>query len=216
MLAENGALIAVDDGWMGIDHGQRVVVEDRALRIIPLGIPAAALLSLLQQAAGQLEIRFRTQAEVLLSRRSSHARAARLAMARALERTHSLLIELDDPLGIDPLSDELARHDVRVSSGGHWIGVVGGSDKGDGLRALLAAVRVHQPWDPVIIGIGNKRNDVSLLTAADQRFVVRDAFGDVDPLLSSLPGVVVLDLSGVSGWMEMLERMGIGSMAGAP
>ncbi len=60
---------------------------------------------------------------------------------------------------------------------------------------------------PVIAAIGNEENDVSLLAEADLGFVIRNPHRGPHPMLSALPGVVLLDAEGPGGWMEMLDRL---------
>jgi mannosyl-3-phosphoglycerate phosphatase len=208
MIAEDGGVLAWDEGWMDLDDGEPYSVGRRSLRRVTLGAPSIDVLNLVRPVAVELGIPFRTQGEHLLSESAATGKARREASARALERTHSLLIELEDPSQLEALRGALAALDVRVASGGRWVGMVRGSDKGRALGILTALMRTRESWHPLVVGIGDAANDVALLEACDLRFVVRGEAGVPDPRLVAVPGAVVLDRPGTAGWLEMLERVG--------
>lgn len=208
LLAENGALVAYDDGWMDLHEGTPMSLHDRTLRVIELGAPAAQVEPLVREAAEHSGLSFRTLREVLEDEFGAPGKHSREEMERALDRTHSVLIE---PRGthatVLDFRARLARSDCRAAVGGRWTVVVQGSDKGDAVRALrdrVRAVRAHVR----VAGIGNAENDVPLLSACDDRFVVRGDDASADAALAAVPGAVVLDRPGIDGWLEMLDRLG--------
>ena len=208
MIAENGGVVAWDASWMGVDQGSPHLVDRRSLRVLSLGAPSLAILDLVRPVAMELGISFRTQGEYLLERSAATGKARRAASARALERNHSLLIELEEPGQLEMLRTALAPLGVRVASGGRWVGMVHGSDKGQALQLLVALTRHREHARPLVVGIGDAANDAPLLAACDVRFVIRRDSGGPDPQLATVPGAVVLDRPGTAGWLEMLERVG--------
>lgn len=131
------------------------------------------------------------------------------AIRRAVEaRTHSVL--LDPHVWSDTDLSELriitAARRLQLRRGGRWFTLTTAGGKGPALRALRHQLTVHGV-SPVVAAIGNEENDVSLLTDADCRFVIRNPHRGPHPALSSLPGAIVLDTDGPGGWMEMLDRL---------
>jgi mannosyl-3-phosphoglycerate phosphatase len=131
------------------------------------------------------------------------------AARRALHaRSHSVLV---DPLvltdaELDQLRAVSAARGLQLRRGGRWFTLTSAGGKGPALRALrhhFARIGVS----PVIAAIGNEENDVSLLAEADLRFVIRNPHRGPHPVLSALPGAIVLDVEGPGGWMEMLDRL---------
>lgn len=131
------------------------------------------------------------------------------AVRRALEsRTHSVL--LDPQVWSDAERADLqtiaAARGLQLRRGGRWFTLTTAGGKGPALCALRHQYAAHGV-PPVVAAIGNEENDQSLLAEADCRFVIRNPHRGPHPVLSSLPGAVLLDAEGPGGWMEMLDRL---------
>lgn len=131
------------------------------------------------------------------------------AIRRALaSRTHSVLLDPQAWSNDDHnrLRERSAAHGLQLRRGGRWFTMTTAGGKGPALRALRHQFTMHGV-PPVIAAIGNEENDVSLLAEADLGFVIRNPHRGPHPMLSALPGVVLLDAEGPGGWMEMLDRL---------
>lgn len=91
--------------------------------------------------------------------------------------------------------------DLRCSIGGKWTTLTVGPDKGSAVALLCERLG----WLPDA-GIGNDANDVSLLRVVHRGFVVRNPEGH-HPALAGIPGVTLLQRSGLAGWKEMLDAL---------
>jgi hydroxymethylpyrimidine pyrophosphatase-like HAD family hydrolase len=107
----------------------------------------------------------------------------------------------------EALIAECAARGLTLAPGGTWATLTAGSDKGRA-AGVLAAARGVPHW----AAIGNDRNDLALLRAAHRAFVVRNPEGH-HPALAAVPGAVLLDRVGPSGWGEMLAHLEAGSDA---
>jgi mannosyl-3-phosphoglycerate phosphatase len=131
------------------------------------------------------------------------------AVRRALEaRTHSVLLDPqvwsdDERAALQALATARGFH---LRRGGRWFTLTAAGGKGPALCALRHQYTADGV-PPVVAAIGNEENDQSLLAEADCRFVIRNPHRGPHPVLSSLPGAVLLDAVGPGGWMEMLNRL---------
>lgn len=209
VIAENGAILVLSEEWIDrFSGGSLVQIEGRSLRLVHLGTPAAELREVVAAAARAHDVEFETEREVF-SRDLNHPSESHRTIARqALARTHSLLLRVKgDGDGRHRFLSSLASARLTVTSSGRWHVVQAGSNKGVGVRAFtnLAVTVLAQPIQ--IVGVGDRENDVTLLTAASRRFVMRLPNGEVDPLLAVTAHATILDTPGVDGWTEIAANL---------
>lgn len=204
-IAEDGALRATEVAHQGSGedvqrHGRRMLSitqhadSAETLRELMSDQPAFVRADTRQLPFPQLQrLGFRTPAS---ARRALHA------------RSHSVLV---DPLvlsesELNHLREVSTSRGLQLRRGGRWFTLTSAGGKGPALCALrhqIASAGVA----PLVAAIGNEENDVSLLAEADLRFVIRNPHRGPHPVLSALPGAIVLDAEGQGGWMEMLDRL---------
>jgi mannosyl-3-phosphoglycerate phosphatase len=197
MVAENGAVVAVPDGWRGVRTGVRRVIAGDVLRVIALGEPAHRIRRVVQRVAKREGMPIVDQRDTLPDR------------GRAIARTHSVLVR--DPRRSDPawwsFRSALEAEGLAPSRSGRWLTITNGADKGDGVRAILALAECAGAGYVRPAAIGNEENDVELLRAATRRFVIRNPRRGHDPLLASLPKARLLTRVGIAGWREALAHL---------
>lgn len=211
VIAENGAILVLADEWIDrLQAGTVVHLEGRPVRLVHLGTPVAEFRELVELAAHEHGVVIETEREAF-SAHLHHPSASRRTIARrALARTHSLLLRVT---GADIAQDRflaaLAAAGLTVTNSGRWYVVQANSNKGLGVRAFtsLAGSVLEGPLQ--IVGVGDRENDVSLLTAATKRFVMRLANGEVDPTLAATAGATILSTPGVDGWTEIAAELQI-------
>lgn len=194
VVAENGAIVALP--WQDAlrDVGARETIDDREWCVIVLGATAGALRDDVRRAARATGVPYIDQEDVepTLGRRCS---VLLRPVVGAGEST------------LDPLADALRTVGRSVSSGGSWLAVTGGAEKGDGVRAITSTLdRLGMPYSAVA-AVGDSDNDVSLLSAARLRFVISREDGTYHPALRSLPGVELMTPIGIAGWRTTLQRL---------
>lgn len=156
------------------------------------------------------------------------------ALRRALaERCYSVLLdpEVLDEAALFALHQRADSCALHLQRGGRWLTLTAARGKGVALDALrrmlkqngqqnslpnsaknkgegLARAGSGLPgYRPLCIAIGNEENDLSLLAAADLRFVIRNPQRGPHESLAKLPGAVVADSEGPGGWIDMLNQL---------
>lgn len=207
-IAEDGARHAFDipaptrgAEIPGVEHHGR-----RALRIVEHALTATTLRERMQDQSAFVRADTRRRPFGILQELGFHTRGS---VRRALdERTHSVLLDPSvwSPDELSHLREVSAARGLQLRRGGRWFTLTTAGGKGPALCALR-----HQMQEdgvlPIVAAIGNEENDVSLLAQADCGFVIRNPHRGPHPVLSALPGVIVLDAEGPGGWLEMLARL---------
>lgn len=203
VVAENGAVIAIPWRDSGSPRGTRVVIDDRAWRVLKLGASADSIRDVIRSNAAALHAQFIDQSDIhpTLHRECS-------VLLRPVAKGNS------DPLG--PLAAALSSQGYTVASGGSWLAVTHGVDKGIGARALLDLLRTTGQSFTRVAAVGDGDNDVPLLTMADERFVIRRTDGSWHPELLAIPGVTCMLRVGIAGWRDVIDAMASPAAAPAP
>jgi mannosyl-3-phosphoglycerate phosphatase len=169
-----------------------------------LGARRERLLEALPAVAGEAGVRVRPFATMSIGEVVALTGLAPAAAALAMRREHDEPFLVAGAVGRDPALD--ARLDaaarargLRVTHGGRLHHLSGPVDKGDALRALVAA------WpggiEGPIVGLGDAANDLPLLLAVDRPIVMPGSEGVIDPALASpLYGRERAPAPGPAGW----------------
>lgn len=194
VVAENGAVVALpwDDTLREV--GAFEEIDGRNWCVVAIGAPAQELRAEARTIATSLGTAFIDQGEVepAVGRRYS------LALQQAPGR---------DAASLDRLADALRRSGRSVASGGSWLCVTGGADKGRGVRTVLDCYRRLALPFRAVAAAGDGDNDVALLLAAERRFVIGHDDGTWHPSLRALPRVECVPIPGIAGWREVIRRL---------
>lgn len=139
-----------------------------------------------------------------------HALAGAIGVARATtlaaqepdgqsDRRASILLPAADATAAQRAA--LGTAGLNLTVGGRWATITAGSSKGTAARHVAERLGITA-W----AAIGDSENDAPLLSSAERGFVIRHHDGH-HPLLSRIPGVVLLETRGPLGWSEMLQRL---------
>lgn len=194
VVAENGAVVAwpTEAALSGV--GVHETIDARSWQVELIGASAEELRGALQEAAQRLGTEYIDQADV----------------DGTLGRRCSVLVRPVEGKGfdsLDGLADALRAQGLSVASGGSWLAVTGGADKGDGVRAVLATRRRLGRSPVLVAAVGDSDNDRALLLAAARRFVVARLDGTWHPALRALPGVECLTRAGIDGWRDVVQQL---------
>ncbi len=205
VIAENGAILVLSDEWIDrFPGGSLAQIDGQTVRLVHLGTPAAELREVVEAAAREHQVEFETEREVFTRDLHHPSESHRTIARQALARTHSLLLRVKtEGEERERFLSSLASSRLTITNSGRWHVVQACSNKGVGVRAFtnLAATVLPQPIE--IVGVGDRENDVTLLTAASRRFVMRLPNGEVDPLLAVTAHATIVDTPGVDGWTEI-------------
>jgi mannosyl-3-phosphoglycerate phosphatase len=211
VLAENGAILVLSEEWTERHQAGTVMqLAGKTVRLVHLGTPAAEFRGEVEAAAREHGVAIETEREVF-SAHLHHPMASRRTIARrALARTHSLLLRMKgDEEARSRFLAALGTARLTVSNSGRWYVVQANSSKGLGVRAFINLALSVLGGSLQIVGVGDRENDVSLLTATTKRFVMRLANGEVDPTLAATADATILTTPGVDGWTEIAADLQI-------
>lgn len=194
VVAENGAVVAWPSAPALSGIGVPEVIDARSWQVVLIGTSADELREGVQEAARRVGTRYIDQADV----EPSLGRRCSVLMRPEPGREFGSL---------DALAEVLRDRGLSVASGGSWLAVTGGADKGDGVRAVLAVRQQLGRTPAVVAAVGDGDNDRPLLLAADRRFVVAGEGGTWHPALRGLPGVECMTTAGIAGWRDVIQRL---------
>ncbi len=194
VVAENGAVLGWPAGKSLSGVGVHETIDARSWHVELIGTSAEELRGAVQEAAQRLGTDYIDQADV----------------EPALDRRCSVLLRPvagKEFASLDGLANALRARGLTVASGGSWLAVTGGADKGDGVRAVLAMRQRIGRAPAMVAAVGDGDNDRALLLAAERRFVVARADGTWHPALRALPGVECLTSAGIDGWRDVVQQL---------
>ncbi len=199
-VAENGGVVVVPEGYFG--HVVPGSAAEGGFDILPLGVPRRDLVKALAEMTQKIGTRVRGFASLGLAEvqrlTGLSGRAARLA----LDREHDEPFVVDDEGSIAALSAAATDRKLKVTRGGRFFHLTGGSDKGRAARVLMGLFEaVGRRLTSV--GLGDAPNDLALLAAVQQPIVIPRPDGTPDPALAEgLPGAQLAPRAGPAGWNE--------------
>lgn len=194
LVAENGAVVAVPDNELLRFVGARVVVGGRPFRVRVVGREAKRVRHHLRTAAASLGCPF----------------VAQVTPATDTPRLASVLIRPTpgaSTASLEVLQQALQAGGLSVASGGRWIAVTDGADKGVGARVVSEALRRSGHRYDLVAAVGDDDNDLPLLGVADRRFVIASADGHWRTALVALPGAERVVPPGILGWRAVLREL---------
>jgi len=193
VVAENGAVIAFPWHELHACCGSRDQIDGRLWCVITLGVTAASIRAAILREAAQLGLDFVDQLDVdpALDRRAS------VCLRPGYGASTSTLA---------PLAARLATLGYTAASGGDWLAVTQHADKGRGARAVLTEL-AERGETPLVVGaVGDGDNDVPLLCAADQRYVIARDNGTWHDALRVVPNVTCMARHGIAGWRDVVTN----------
>lgn len=194
VIAENGAVVAFPWRESLQAVGVPQVIDGRPWCVMSLGVPAPVIRDDIREAALALGVAYVDQQ----------------AIEPRLDRRCSVLLRPaagEDDASLAPLLETLRQRGLSVSSGGAWMAVTRGAEKGDGAFEVRSALERLGERYALVAAVGDSDNDVSLLLAADRRFVIGRDDGTWHPALRALPDVECVSTPGIAGWREVMRQL---------
>ena len=199
-VAENGGVVVVPEGYFG--HTVPGSVRDDGFDVMPLGVPRRDLVRALGEMALKIGARVRGFASLGLAEVQRLTGLSGGAARLALDREHDEPFVMEDEENVAALSAAARDRQLKITRGGRFFHLTGGSDKGRAARVLMglfeaAGRRLSS------IGLGDAPNDLAMLTAVQQPIVIPRPDGTADPALAkALPGAQVAPRPGPAGWNQ--------------
>jgi mannosyl-3-phosphoglycerate phosphatase len=167
---------------------------------MPLGVPRRDLVRALAEMALKIGARVRGFASLGLAEVQRLTGLSGGAARLALDREHDEPFVMEDEANVAALSAAARDRKLKITRGGRFFHLTGGSDKGRAARVLVglfeaAGRRLNS------IGLGDAPNDLAMLAAVQQPIVIPRPDGTADPALAeALPGAQVAPRPGPAGW----------------
>ena len=190
---ENGGGIVIPSGaWWS-----RAARRDGGPLLVRLGVPLRDLARALVEIAKEAGARLRGFSRLSAGEAADLTGLGEAELERARQREH------DEPFVLESGSEEVVRQaaerrGLRVTRGGRFHHLTGGTDKGKAVRQVLALL-----GPGASIGLGDAENDLTLLHAVDRPILVPRPDGQFDPVLAeAFPAAERAPAPGPGGWNE--------------
>jgi mannosyl-3-phosphoglycerate phosphatase len=194
VVAENGAVVALPWSESSSLSGARNLIDNREWRVIKVGDSAAAIRDVIRSNAAELNTSYVDQFDI----DASLGRECSVLLRPHIDGTWQSL---------QSLIDALTLQGFTVASGGSWLAVTRNADKAIGAHALMRALQLSGQAISRVAAVGDGDNDVSLLSMADDRFVIRRTDGTWHPDLRAISGVRCMLPVGIDGWRDVIEAI---------
>lgn len=208
-IAENGGVIVFyDESHAKTSSGHSITLLGESVYIVPLGFHALDILPFVKSASATSGVYAENIAKMPLETIAELSQYSAHDAYYAQKRRYSLALSTigQEQHNLQKLSAALEKLECSVSSGGKWLNVTRGSDKGLAVHWYRGFLRFHGISYNIVAGIGNESNDAAMLNAVDMPFVIRNPTGYAEAL-ENLPGGYFLQSEGVMGWIEMINYL---------
>jgi mannosyl-3-phosphoglycerate phosphatase len=99
----------------------------------------------------------------------------------------------------------IEKEGLNIIPGNQYFDITLGNDKGTGVNILIDAFRKEYANNVIFFGIGDSRNDESMLTLVDIPMLVQKFDGNWENL--QIGGLQKINAVGSKGWEIALERV---------
>jgi mannosyl-3-phosphoglycerate phosphatase len=169
-IVEDGGAIFIERDYFGFPFEYHKSVAN--YRVVEFGTPYWMIRNALLEVALDTQLNlpaFGTMSIEQVSEATGlDADAASRAKTREYEET---LVRDFTPEELSRLKKALAREGLRLTHGGRFHGVIGNNDKGQAAHRLISLFR-QQDGPIFTVGIGDSRNDASMLSVVDLPLLV--------------------------------------------
>ena len=213
-IAENGAVIAVPDGYFDAGEDQ---TRDGIYLVTRMGLSSTEILGRAHRLREQHGFRFRGFSDMSVEEVASHTGLEPVQARQAKSRLASEpVLWLDSPQALERFQRALSEHGVQMLQGGRFWHLMGRQDKGPALRRLAERYRRNGFTRFRTVALGDSPNDLAMLTNADMPVVVKNHTGKWLAVNAPVP-VRRTEAPGPQGWnravLEILNEMQGGEAA---
>lgn len=201
-IVENGGAVFIPLGYfenMSNYESKYSVIETDNFQIIELGKPASQIKSALQKIRASSEFKFKSLSDLSVDEISIVTEMPADAVSRMIQRKYGeTIVEIknDDLPGFVTKVQDFG---LSVIFGGRFFDITGGNDKGTAVKILVDLYRRKYGGDVVFFGIGDSKNDESMLKFVDFPMLVQRPDGTWHDL--KVDGLNKLNGIGPDGWI---------------
>jgi mannosyl-3-phosphoglycerate phosphatase len=201
-IVENGGAVIIPLGYfenMSNYESKYSVIETDNFQIIELGKPASQIKSALQKIRASSQFKFKSLSDLSIDEISIVTKMSTDAVSRMIQRKYGeTIVEIknDDLPGFVTKVQDFG---LKVIFGGRFFDITGGNDKGTAVKILVDLYRRKYGGDVVFFGIGDSKNDESMLKFVDFPMLVQRPDGTWHDL--KVDGLNKLNGIGPDGWI---------------
>jgi mannosyl-3-phosphoglycerate phosphatase len=201
-IVENGGAVIIPLGYfenMSNYESKYSVMETGNFQIIELGKPASQIKSALQKIRASSQFKFKSLSDLSIDEISIVTKMSTDAVSRMIQRKYSeTIVEIknDDLPGFVTKVQDFG---LKVIFGGRFFDITGGNDKGTAVKILVDLYRRKYGGDVVFFGIGDSKNDESMLKFVDFPMLVQRPDGTWYDM--KVDGLNKLNGIGPDGWI---------------
>jgi len=204
IIVENGGAVRIPRAMLTTPPpGSRISGDDYLLE---LGVPYPEIVKKLHRLRERFRLRGFSDLEDREVARLCNLTTDEARRARNREYDEPVLIEEEDPRRVEELLREAEAMSLQCVRGGRFHHLMGSNDKGKAVTLLLATLR-HR-WEAVSsIGLGDSRNDLTMLQAVDLPVILPGPGRDPDKaLVLALPDAKIAPHPGPRGWNAAVDE----------
>lgn len=201
-IVENGGAVFIPLGYFeSIPNyeSKYSIIETDNFQIIELGKPASQIRSELQKIRASSQFKFKSLSDLSIDEISIVTKMPADAVSRMIQRKYGeTIVEIknDDLPGFVTKVQDFG---LKVIFGGRFFDITGGNDKGTAVKILVDLYRRKYGGDVVFFGIGDSKNDESMLKFVDFPMLVQRPDGTWHDL--KIDGLDKLNGIGPDGWI---------------
>jgi mannosyl-3-phosphoglycerate phosphatase len=201
-IVENGGAVIIPLGYfenMSNYESKYSVMETGNFQIIELGKPASQIKSALQKIRASSQFKFKSLSDLSIDEISIVTKMSTDAVSRMIQRKYGeTIVEIknDDLPGFVTKVQDFG---LKVIFGGRFFDITGGNDKGTAVKILVDLYRRKYGGDVVFFGIGDSKNDESMLKFVDFPMLVQCPDGTWYDM--KVDGLNKLNGIGPDGWI---------------
>jgi mannosyl-3-phosphoglycerate phosphatase len=175
-IVENGGAIFIPFGYFEDISNYELSHKVREIgnfQVIELGKPATQIKSALQGIRDSSQLKFKALSDLSIQEISDMIDMSPDAVSRMIQRKYGeTIVEIkdDDLPHFVTIVEQLG---LKVIFGGRFFDITGGNDKGVAVKILVDLYRRKYEGDVVFFGIGDSKNDESMLKFVDFPMLVQ-------------------------------------------
>ena len=201
-IVENGGATIIPIGYF---NKSKIISPKKFQKnyIIVTGGPAYRIRSLLKKIRIKHDINFKGVSDLSITELSKITRLPQEYAKRMMKRKYSETIVQIDNNDIPKFANILEKVGLKMIPGGQYFDITLGNDKGTAVKILIDIFRKECENNVIFFGIGDSKNDESMLSLMNLPILVQKANGSWQNLqISNLQQVKGI---GTNGWEVALE-----------
>lgn len=201
-IVENGAAIIIPVNYFKKTNIPNSKISQNNY-VIETGGSAIKIRSLLNKIKDKYDIDFKGVSDLSVSELSNITKLSQDYARRMMDRKYSeTVVQIDNKRFADFVSI-IEKEGLKIIPGGQYFDITLGNDKGTAVKILIDAFRKEFTNNVIFFGIGDSKNDESMLSLVDFPMLVQKLDGSWEDL--QLDKLNMINGVGPKGWEIALD-----------